>query len=119
MTHLRLPCIRDATTSTLIAILTVDRLRAKEKEPRAAQLPAQLPAHILRSSARSGRSEYQKMRRRRERRCGEAEAPRRGSFGDLLIRFRASAGLTQEELAERAKLSVRGVRSVSYTHLRA
>lgn len=40
----------------------------------------------------------------------EAEAPRRGSFGDLLSRFRASAGLTQEELAERAKLSVRGVR---------
>src|SRR5664280_2109511 len=74
MTHLRLPCIRDATTSTLIAILTVDRLRAKEKEPWAAQLPAQLPAHILRSSARSGRSEYQK-RRRRERRCGKLRPP--------------------------------------------
>ncbi|HEX8918880.1 MAG TPA: helix-turn-helix domain-containing protein, partial [Chloroflexota bacterium] len=32
------------------------------------------------------------------------------SFGDLLKRYRTAAGLTQEELAERAELSVRGLR---------
>ena len=31
------------------------------------------------------------------------------SFGDLLRRFRLVVGLTQEELAERASLSVRGI----------
>src|SRR4051794_34432492 len=31
------------------------------------------------------------------------------SFGDLLRRYRLAAGLTQEELAERASLSVRGL----------
>ena len=30
-------------------------------------------------------------------------------FGDLLRRFRVAAGLTQEELAERAGVSVRGI----------
>jgi len=31
------------------------------------------------------------------------------TFGDMLRRFRVAAGLTQEELAERAGLSVRGI----------
>ena len=31
------------------------------------------------------------------------------SFGDLLRRYRVAAGLTQEELAERASLSARGI----------
>ena len=31
------------------------------------------------------------------------------TFGDLLRRQRRAAGLTQEELAERARLSVRGI----------
>ena len=31
------------------------------------------------------------------------------AFGDLLKRYRAAAGLTQEELAERARLSVRAI----------
>ena len=31
-------------------------------------------------------------------------------FGELLRRHRAAAGLTQEDLAERAELSVRGLR---------
>ena len=35
-----------------------------------------------------------------------ADAP---SFGDLLRRHRVAAGLTQEELAERASLSARGI----------
>ena len=35
---------------------------------------------------------------------------RHTSFGELLARYRESAGLTQEELAERAELSVRGLR---------
>jgi hypothetical protein len=39
-----------------------------------------------------------------------SRGPREGSFGDLLSRHRASAGLMQEELAERAQMSVRGVR---------
>jgi len=39
-----------------------------------------------------------------------AEAHRHASFGELLRRHRAAAGLTQEELAERAELSVRGLR---------
>jgi transcriptional regulator with XRE-family HTH domain len=33
----------------------------------------------------------------------------RGSFGALLRRYRVSAGLTQEALADRAGLSVRGI----------
>jgi len=40
----------------------------------------------------------------------EAEANRPGSFGELLSRHRAAAGFTQEQLAERAGLSVRGLR---------
>ena len=32
-----------------------------------------------------------------------------GPFGALLKRYRLAAGLTQEELAERARLSVRGI----------
>ena len=39
-----------------------------------------------------------------------AEADRLALFGELLRRHRAAAGLTQEELAERAGLSVRGLR---------
>src|SRR5262249_57794600 len=31
------------------------------------------------------------------------------SFGDLLRRYRLAAGLTQDELAERAQMSVRGI----------
>src|SRR6266567_114395 len=34
---------------------------------------------------------------------------RESSFGDLLRRYRLAAGFTQEELAERAGLSVRGI----------
>ena len=37
---------------------------------------------------------------------GTADQP---GFGDLLARYRRAAGLTQEELAERAGLSTRGV----------
>src|SRR3712207_7119137 len=33
----------------------------------------------------------------------------RASFGELLRRYRVAAGLTQEELAERAGLSARGI----------
>ncbi|HET6315314.1 MAG TPA: helix-turn-helix domain-containing protein, partial [Chloroflexota bacterium] len=36
----------------------------------------------------------------------------RGSFGDLLKGFRRAAGLTQEELAERAEMSARGVQDL-------
>ena len=32
-----------------------------------------------------------------------------GAFGDVLRRYRVAAGLTQEELAERAHLSARGI----------
>ena len=39
-----------------------------------------------------------------------AEVDRPALFGELLRRHRAAAGLTQEELAERAGLSVRGLR---------
>lgn len=39
-----------------------------------------------------------------------AEGDRQALFGELLRRHRAAAGLTQEELAERAGLSVRGLR---------
>ena len=39
-----------------------------------------------------------------------AEGDRPALFGELLRRHRAAAGLTQEELAERAGLSVRGLR---------
>ena len=39
-----------------------------------------------------------------------AERRRLNSFGELLAFYRAAAGLTQEELAERAELSVRGLR---------
>ena len=39
-----------------------------------------------------------------------AAADQPASFGDLLRRHRAVAGLTQEELAVRAGLSVRGLR---------
>ena len=46
-------------------------------------------------------------------------------FGSLLRRYRLAAGLTQEELAERANLSVqgisnleRGVRRLPYKHTR-
>src|SRR5437588_12810200 len=34
------------------------------------------------------------------------------TFGTLLTRYRAASGLTQEELAERAGLSVRGLRDL-------
>jgi transcriptional regulator with XRE-family HTH domain len=34
------------------------------------------------------------------------------AFGVLLTRYRAALGLTQEELAERADLSVRGIRDL-------
>ena len=34
------------------------------------------------------------------------------SFGELLKRYRTAAGLTQEELAERAGLSARGVQDL-------
>ncbi|MBV9279989.1 MAG: tetratricopeptide repeat protein [Chloroflexi bacterium] len=37
------------------------------------------------------------------------EAPDAGAFGTLLRRLRKDAGLSQEELAERARLSVRGI----------
>lgn len=37
------------------------------------------------------------------------EATRAGEFGTLLRRLRKNAGLSQEELAERARLSVRGI----------
>ena len=39
-----------------------------------------------------------------------AEGDRPALFGELLRRHRAVSGLTQEELAERAGLSVRGLR---------
>src|SRR5664279_5413449 len=39
-----------------------------------------------------------------------AEGDRPALFGELLVRHRAVSGLTQEELAERAGLSVRGLR---------
>jgi transcriptional regulator with XRE-family HTH domain/tetratricopeptide (TPR) repeat protein len=38
-----------------------------------------------------------------------AEAPRTGTFGEVLRRYRAAAGLSQEALAERAQLSWRAV----------
>src|SRR5438874_1803611 len=37
------------------------------------------------------------------------DAPRSGTFGDLLRRYRLAAGLTQEELAERAQISPRAI----------
>lgn len=40
----------------------------------------------------------------------ETAAERRASFSELLKSYRVAAGLTQEELAERAELSVRGLR---------
>jgi predicted ATPase/DNA-binding XRE family transcriptional regulator len=43
-----------------------------------------------------------------------AEAHRHASFGELLRRHRTAAGLTQEELADRAELSVRGLRYLEH-----
>lgn len=40
----------------------------------------------------------------------DPQTAQRRSFGELLKRHRAAAGLTQDELAERAELSVRGLR---------
>jgi predicted ATPase/DNA-binding XRE family transcriptional regulator len=40
----------------------------------------------------------------------QAEPHQHASFGHMLRRYREAAGLTQEELAERAELSVRGLR---------
>ena len=39
----------------------------------------------------------------------QAEPHRHASFGDLLRGYRVAAGVTQEELAERAGLSVRAI----------
>ncbi len=41
------------------------------------------------------------------------------SFGDLLRRYRVAAGLTQEELAERAGMSTRGIAALETGERRA
>src|SRR5215831_17125191 len=45
-------------------------------------------------------------------RIGTMGSAQPSNFGELLRRFRLAAGLTQEELAERAGLSARGVQDL-------
>jgi hypothetical protein len=78
-----------------------------EEEQQAAQSPAQIPAVETRDLISIVCPEFFDLGRAwAEAMTTAVRADHRYSFAELLRRYRLTAGLTQEELAEKAELSV-------------